>query len=153
VPLHILGLAKDPDDVVQADVFMLTDKRPALLSGPGVHLVQSGPADPSLLADLRSDRGMGWVAPAGWLSYLTVDAPAPSLTYDLAADVSSRAHPSPIAAALAPPRGQILTASTRAGSDGWWWTAGLGAAGLGILLAVPMLLVHRRRRRPPVAAA
>src|SRR5258708_11075620 len=102
VPLHILSLAKDPHDIVQADVFMLSDRQPALLSGPGVALRVSRPAEPSLLNDLRSDRGMGWIPTSASLSYVTVTAPPSSLTHDLASDVSGNGHPSLTAAALVP---------------------------------------------------
>jgi hypothetical protein len=146
VPLHILSLAKDPDDTVTADVFMLTDHRPALLSGPGVQLVQSHPASESLMNDLRSDKGMSWIAPTAWLSYLTVNAPAASLTYDLAADVTGAGVPSPRAAAMTLPlTGELLTlAGTGSattdprGAFVWVWFGALGlvaaaAIGLGAL--------------------
>ena len=61
VPLRILGAAKQPEDVVAADVFLLTDERPALLSTPGPVLAHSARASASLLTDLRSDKGMEWV--------------------------------------------------------------------------------------------
>jgi len=129
VPLHILSLAKDPHDIVRADVFMLSDRQPDLLSGPGVQLRVSRPAEPSLLNDLRSDRGMGWIPTSAWLSYVTVEAPASSLTYDLAADVSGNGHPSFTAAALVPAVTLRVPAS---GQSGWRPIAVL--AGLGCLL-------------------
>jgi Uncharacterized protein conserved in bacteria (DUF2330) len=88
VPLRILATGKPADEVVQADVFLLTDRKPALLSGPGVRLEQSFAAPTSLLSDLRSDTATSWVPSAGWLSYIKVAAPAGSLVYDLATDVS-----------------------------------------------------------------
>jgi hypothetical protein len=154
VPLHILSLAKDGDDNVTADVFMLTDRRPVLLTGPGVQLVQSRPAESSLLSDLRSDRGMGWIPSAAWFSYLTVDAPARSLTYDLAADVSGRGRPSTTAAAISPGLAPRLVSSTgpdtgRGGSisEGWWF-GGLAGAGMVALVAGAGLAAWRRRRVP-----
>src|ERR1700688_392392 len=81
VPLRILALGKDPDDVVQADVFLLTDHSTSVLTAPGVSLTLSEAASPSLLSDLRSEHGMGWVPDTGWLSYLTVQAPAAKLRY------------------------------------------------------------------------
>ncbi len=149
VPLHILSLAKDADDVVTADIFMLTDRRPALLSGPGVRLLQSRPAEASLLNDLRSNRGMDWIAPSGWLSYLTVDAPAASLDYDLAADVSGSGRPSLSAAALPPnlprnlltPTGSLrANVSTSAVRDPrrtpWWRSTQAMALGLAVAIAI-----------------
>ncbi len=137
---------------------MLTDRRPALLTGPGVQLIQSRPAEPSLLSDLRSDRGMSWIPLAGWLSYLTVDAPARSLTYDLAADVSGRGRPSRTAAAITPgvsPR-LVSTAATgvetngaAAGSpSGWWWLAFLAGAAAIALIGGTALAARRRRDTP-----
>ena len=67
VPLRILGLGHQPADPIQADLYLLTDRRPALLPGPaaagarGVALERSGPASAELLADLRADKGMGWL--------------------------------------------------------------------------------------------
>jgi hypothetical protein len=157
VPLHILSLAKDPDDVVTADVFMLTDRQPAVLSGPGVHLVQSRPAQASLLNDLRSDKGMGWIAPSAWLSYLTVDAPADSLNYDLAADVSGADHPSPVAAAITPTTPHALltlapisASAAHAGgaaTPSTWKIAVSATYAAMILLAGGALLFRRRTQR------
>jgi hypothetical protein len=143
VPLHILSLAKDSDDIVQADVFMLSDRQPALLSGPGVQLRVSRPADPSLLSDLRSDRGMGWIPTSAWLSYVTVDAPASGLTYDLSADVSGHGHPSFTAAALVP---AVTLRAPASGQSGWWPTAVPAGIGLLVLLLGTIGYVHRRRR-------
>jgi hypothetical protein len=129
VPLHILALAKDPDDQVQADVFMLTDRRPALLTGPGVTLSASRPAGSPLLSDLRSDKGMGWIPQTAWLSYLKVNSPASSLTYDLAADVSGAGRPSATAAALS-----FVAPAVPRGGGSWWWIAfiGLSAVTVGL---------------------
>jgi hypothetical protein len=142
VPLHILSLAKDSDDVVTADVFMLTDHRPALLSGPGVDLVQSRPAEDGLLSDLRSDRGMGWIASSAWLSYLKVDALAAGLNYDLAADTSGAGRPSLRAAALTAYHPGDLVAPHH-GDNGWWWTTAI--IGAGVLMLVGAALWTRRR--------
>jgi hypothetical protein len=150
VPLHILSLAKDSDDVVTADVFMLTDHRPALLSGPAVQLVQSRPAEQGLLSDLRSDRGMGWIAPSAWLSYLKVDVPAVDLNYDLAADASGSGRPSLRAAALtAYHPGDLVT--PRHGDNVWWWTAAIVSAAA-LLLSVAVYWTRRRSAGPRSAS-
>ncbi|HEX2051755.1 MAG TPA: DUF2330 domain-containing protein, partial [Actinomycetota bacterium] len=91
VPLRILALGKQPSETVGADVYLLTERRPALLPNPGrartLDLATSETASRTLLRDLRSDRGMGWLPPAGmWLSHVVVDARAGRLTHDLAID-------------------------------------------------------------------
>ena len=103
VPLRILGLGRQPTERIDADVFLLTETRPALLPGddaPGLVVERQGQASESLLADLRSDRGMEWVPESMWLSFLRVDAAPRDLTYDLAVDVSGAGKPSPLAAGL-----------------------------------------------------
>jgi hypothetical protein len=94
VPLRILATAKAKTEEVNADVFLLTDREPALLAGRGPELESSGAASASLLDDLRADRGMAWVPQKAWLDYLTINERAGNLRYDLAADVSSRRSPS-----------------------------------------------------------
>ncbi len=68
VPLRILALGKGGTEVVEADVYLLNDLKPAMLPAPdgfnGMSLDYSQPASESLLADLRSDRGMEWVPAA-----------------------------------------------------------------------------------------
>nr|MBA3587148.1 DUF2330 domain-containing protein [Chloroflexota bacterium] len=68
VPLRILGLGKADGELVEADVYLLTDIEPALLpkagafaESDGLILDHSAEATESLLADLRSDVGMEWV--------------------------------------------------------------------------------------------
>jgi len=96
VPLRILALGLDGSELVDADVFLLTDERPTLRTGgPGLALERSEPASEELLADLRSDTGMGWVPDRMWLTYLRVGTPARTLDYDLA--VSTRAGVAPSA--------------------------------------------------------
>jgi len=94
VPLRILGLAKPDEEIVEADVFLLTDDKPTLLTGPGLVQAQSRSASSSLLADLRSDKGMEWVPDDMWLSYLRLDVPAGDLVYDLAIDATGDGAPS-----------------------------------------------------------
>ncbi len=93
VPLRILGLGLQPRDQIQADVYLLTDRRPALAPVPdqAVRLEQSRAASPELLTDLRLDRGMRWLPGSGmWLSYLKVDTTAGALRHDLAVDSSGQ---------------------------------------------------------------
>jgi hypothetical protein len=85
VPLRILSLGAEPDDRIEADVFLLTEDEPDLLAGgTGLTLDRSVKANRPLLDDLRSDAGMEWLPRQMWLTYLTLDAPADELDYDLA---------------------------------------------------------------------
>jgi hypothetical protein len=109
VPLHILQLGKADAEVVEADVYLLTDERPALLpdagtfgANAGLELSHSAPASDLLLADLRSDVGMEWVPDDAWLSKVVVDTTAGELVYDLAIDASGAGRPSPVDAGFAP---------------------------------------------------
>ncbi len=101
VPLHILGTGKPSDEVVAADVFLLTPRKPSLLHGDGVSVERSEQASLSLLSDLRSDRGMGWLPDRMWLTYTRVAEPVGRLDYDLAIDVRGHA-PDPLDAGLSP---------------------------------------------------
>lgn len=102
VPLRILGLGKQANEVVQADVYLLTDTEPRLLPGTrtGLSVERSERASDSLIQDLRTDKGMEWIPSAGmWLSYLKVDSAASDLTYDLAVSLDGNS-PSRIDAGL-----------------------------------------------------
>jgi len=128
VPLRILSLGLDSSDVVEADVFLLTDEEPELLAGGGgLTLARSESASASLLGDLRSDVGMEWVPRSMWLSYLQVDAPAGTLDYDLA--VSSEKVPRPeLAAATGVATEQVRPVTTD--DTPWLLVGGVGAAAL-----------------------
>ena len=112
VPLRILALGKQPNDPVQADVYLLTDRKPATLpyarSTNGIQLAYDQTASAALLKDLRTDAGMGWVPTAGWLSQLRIDTVASTMTYDLAIDAAGRS-PSRVAAGFETPRGSDPT--------------------------------------------
>jgi hypothetical protein len=150
VPLRILGLGKTGAETVQADVYLLTDDLPALLPAPagGLDLAHSAAASDSLLADLRSDDGMGWVPEAAWLTKIEIDAVATELTFDLAIDASGRGEPSLVDAGLAdlgaPPGRPLpnlaLIAALVVLALGGSMLAGLGMAAL-------------TRRGPPTAGA
>jgi hypothetical protein len=107
VPLRILALGRRPLETIEADVFLLTDRAPALLPAPigageaaglpvaaGLFLDRSQPARRSLTRDLASDRGMKWLPRAMWFTYLRLSANARDLGYDLAIDASGRGLPS-----------------------------------------------------------
>ena len=149
VPLRILALGKAPTDRVSADVYLLTDRAPALLPAPsgdnGLELTHNAPATASLLDDLRSDRGMSWVPTAGWLSKVAIDAAAPQLGFDLAIDASGAGAPSRLMAGL-----DLPGATPIADHTAEFLRIVLGAAltlvGVGGLLVVV-------RRRPPLTMA
>ena len=107
VPLRILALGKTGAEPVQADVYLLTDRRPALLPVPvadnGIRLDASEQASDSLLSDLHSDRGMGWIPDSGWLTKVAVDGTAGQIDYDLAVDATGAGRPSAVDAGLALP--------------------------------------------------
>ena len=142
VPLRILALGKQPSEQIQADVYLLTPTRPALLPNPslgrsGLLLERSEPASPSLVTDLQADQGMGWMPNDMWLTYLKVDAKAGQLGYDLATDVSGRATPSTRAAGL--------TEAPVPLSDGMLFTPLVLAVALGIAAVIGVVAVRLAR--------
>ena len=109
VPLRILGMGKQAAETVEADVYLLTDERPAMLpnaaafaESDGLELDHSAAASDLLLADLRSDAGMEWVPEDAWLTKIGIDVPAGSLDFDLAIDATGAGEPSPVDAGYAP---------------------------------------------------
>jgi hypothetical protein len=141
IPLQILALGKTGTELVDADLFVLTEAAPSLSSGgsqlPGVTVKAFGEANASLLRDLRSDRGMRWLPPAGmWLTALSIHTSAANIRADLSIDGGG---PVPASRPFAEP-------STPAA---WpmWLAALVAAAGL---LAVWQLW---RPARPPVSPA
>jgi hypothetical protein len=109
VPLRILALGKTTAEIVQADVYLVTDDRPALLPNPGsilaaggLKLAHSASAGQQLLADLRSDKGMEWVPQAAWLTKVEINAAASDLRFDLAIDATGAGQPSLRDAGFAP---------------------------------------------------
>jgi hypothetical protein len=146
VPLPILGLGKAADERVEADVYLLTDRRPALLpavTGDGLSLDHDAAASDSLLADLRSDAGMGWVPASGWLTKIRIDASAGQLRYDLAVDADGGA-PSRRAAGL-----EIEPAFVAAVNEP---TAGVLLGGALALMAAGVLVLVLPGRRSPTPA-
>jgi uncharacterized protein DUF2330 len=157
VPLRILALGAPAQAPVEADVYLLTDREPALLpepvspnsrgiKAPGLILQRSEAASESLITDLRSDKGMKWIPSSGmWLTYLEVDSTAGGLSYDLAVDASGAGHPSPVAAGMS--QGGAFEFGD--GGPRWaptMWTALALLGGLAIVAAV-----QRRRITRPAA--
>ncbi len=144
VPLHILSLGLDKAAVVDADVFLLTDDQPKLLAGgTGLSLQRNEAASTSLLTDLRTDKGMSWVPPHMWFTYLKLDVPAGRLGYDLAVSDHTNVVP------LLSDTGVTATAAHPVTvPDGGWATWPLVAAAMTAAFTFGLAcLVGRRRRR------
>ncbi|HEY5170265.1 MAG TPA: DUF2330 domain-containing protein [Acidimicrobiia bacterium] len=143
VPLHILSLGLDKAAVVDADVFLLTDDQPKLLAGgAGLGLQRNEPASASLLADLRSDKGMSWVPTHMWFTYLKLDVPAGRLGYDLA--VSDHANAVPL---LADTGVTATVAHPVTVPEGGWATWPLVAAAITATCTFGLACLVGRRRR------
>src|SRR5438105_512708 len=133
VPLRILALGKHATDQVQADVFLLTDRQPALLpladGSRGLFLQHDDAASNGLLDDLRSDRGMDWVPTNGWLTKIAIDGTAADISFDLAIDATGQGAPSRVQAGL-----ELPPATTPASSLALALFFGLLAAGAALSL-------------------
>jgi hypothetical protein len=96
VPLEVLAL---DGQQVQADLYLLTDnpvntsdfgalvgQSPVgseIPGAPGFEVSYQEKMNLTLYHDLSTDRNMGWVWQNSWLTYLSLDAPDTSVTYDL----------------------------------------------------------------------
>jgi len=147
VPLRILALGKTGEERIDADVYLLTDRTPALLPAPtganGIRLDHSAAATTSLLDDLRSDRGMEWIPSEAWLTKVAVDASASQLGYDLAIDASGAGAPSRVAAGLdLPTFGEVAKVAAEQGVN----LQRLALALLATLSGIGAILVLTRYR-------
>jgi hypothetical protein len=150
VPLRILALGRNASETVQADVYLLTDRRPETLPQTerakssaddqrGLIQEVSEPASDTLLTDLRSDRGMKWLPESGmWLTYIRINETAANLKHDLAIDASGYGRPNPIAAGYPAPS---------ATSWSLLWTAMAAIAAVAFLMAVTDPAVRRQAAR------
>ena len=137
VPLRILGTGKNANDRIEADVYLLTDRKPVLLPAPfanGMQLEHSATASASLLDDLRSDKGMGWVPEMAWLTKIGINASAGQLTYDLAVSANGTV-PSRISAGLEAPANSTTPAGNNSSSQPIA-LMGIAILGLGSLLLI-----------------
>ncbi|MGH9178884.1 MAG: DUF2330 domain-containing protein [Acidimicrobiales bacterium] len=146
VPINILALGRQPSERVEADVFLLTEGEPSLMAGPGLVKERSEQAGDSLMADLRSDKGMEWMPEDMWLTYLRVDGAASDLDHDLAIHPTG-GEPSRFdfdrVVSNATNRGPIETppstdAGNRSGDRPVWPVALAGAGALLVGLAVAL---------------
>ena len=147
VPLRILSLGLDGSELVEADVFLLTDDEPDLLAGgPGLTIERSEEANAPLLDDLRSDAGMEWVPDEMWFTYVAVEAEASDLDYDLAVSADGSSLPTVADTGVPAPEARPVTPSG-AGLPIWPM-----AAGTTVALAA-LYLLFRDDRHPRGAPA
>jgi hypothetical protein len=126
IPLEILALGKGGPELVDADLFILTDEEPSLTPAlwdmPGMTLKAYAPASDALLQDLRSDKGMTWLPRRGmWLTAVALHTRARNVTYDLSIDGGG-----PVAL-----RGPVA-------SSAWTWWAVTLVAALALVAAIVM---------------
>ncbi|MDQ4058023.1 MAG: DUF2330 domain-containing protein [Actinomycetota bacterium] len=146
VPLRILALGRQPEEIVEADVFLLNESKPALMpqmkpagSSRGLVLERSEKASKLLLTDLAGDRGMKWLPTKDmWLDYIRINVPAGQLDHDLALSVDGDV-PSPVDAGFA-----LADATVPQEPAPPWAWAGAVIAGLILLVVVDRLMWTRR---------
>jgi hypothetical protein len=92
-----------------------------------MHVRANEPASTQLLADLRSDRGMGWLPTSGmWLTALSLDTRAATVSHDLSIDGGG-----PVPVGGAKPSG---APGQTPGS--WLWLAAIGLLAVVAFVAV-----------------
>ncbi|HZU70867.1 MAG TPA: DUF2330 domain-containing protein [Ktedonobacteraceae bacterium] len=162
VPLEVLAL---DGQQVQADIYLLTDE-PVNTSevdakigqsavgtevpgAPGLKVAFQEQMTPTLYHDLSSDRNMSWVPSNGWLTYLSLDAPDTSVTYDMGVGTSGVIR----IAHFGTPPAQVVTGPQSNALPGWLPTLPMGtpqfAESLLIMLGivVALVLIFRARGR------
>ena len=152
VPLRILALGKQGNEPVQADVYLLTDKRPNLLStrrigtegdSTTLRVTHDRKATSPLLDDLRADKTGDWVPRSAWLTKVTVSGPASTLTGDLAIDSTGRQQPSLMRAGYDVPFAAPPTPVEEPDAT----VAGLAVGGLVTVVLLAAVADSARRRR------
>jgi len=151
VPLEVLANAQDP---VDADLYVLTDSRPTgdgTTLAPGFVVRSQETLNPILQHDLGSDRNMSWVPTSGWLTYLSLQAPSPAVTYDMSVTPSGEYRlasmglgPSAPGTPAPAPEAIIPVPSAHPSP---WPLLGATAGGIGLALAVLAAVVAAQRRR------
>ena len=105
VPLEVLanGVAEvnadiylmTPGRVYASDLAMLENESPAggfNPHAPGLAVQYQQPVSDQLHRDLSTDKNMGWMKPGGWLTYVSLTAPASTVTYDMGISPSGVIH-------------------------------------------------------------
>jgi len=126
IPLRILSLGKHEAEIVNAHLFMLTPERPMISprldSIKGLTVVRDEWASNELIADLRSDTGTEWIPETMWFTAIELQAPSPTITYDIAALGVGGIQPV-----------DLTGGDARDGSWAWWLIgAALGSAAIAI---------------------
>jgi hypothetical protein len=147
VPLEVLANALDP---VVADLYLLTATQPAAPEtlAPGFLLVSQQRMSTQLQRDLSSDRNMSWVPQQGWLSYLTLNAPSPQVTYDMSVTPDGGVRLASMG--VGPVAGARVPALAPAPAPAPRWRTPLIAGGIvlgGLVLAAVISLAGLRLRR------
>jgi hypothetical protein len=108
VPLEVLANGTDqvnadvyfitPGRVYASDLAMLENESPAggfIPRAPGMAVQYQAPLGERLQRDLSSDKNMGWLKPGGWLTYISLTAPASTVTYDMGISRAGVIHLAP----------------------------------------------------------
>ena len=135
VPLEVLAL---DGQEVQADIYLLTDG-PVNTSdfgtkigqsavgtevpgAPGLKIAYQEQMNSTLFHDLSTDRNMGWVRSDGWLTYVSLDAPDTSVTYDMGVSSSGVIR----IAHFGTPPAQVVDGQQSRALPGWLPTLPMG---------------------------
>jgi hypothetical protein len=142
VPLEVLANALDP---VVADLYLLTDTQPAAPEtlASGFTLVSQERMGSLLQRDLSSDRNMSWIPQQGWLSYLTLNAPSPQVTYDMTVTPDGGVRLASMG--IGPAAGASAPALPAPTSPWPLVAAAAGGIGLAVLVLGTVVLTQRRR--------
>jgi hypothetical protein len=105
VPLEVLanGVAEvnadiyliTPDRMYTSDLAALEQESPEgsfVPHVPGLAVQYQQPVSDQLHRDLSTDKNMGWMQPGGWLTHISLSAPATSVTYDMGVSRSGVIH-------------------------------------------------------------
>jgi hypothetical protein len=133
---------------VVADLYLLTAAQPSAPEtlAPGFVLVSQQRMSPQLQRDLSSDRNMSWVPRQGWLSYLTLNAPSPQVTYDMSVTPDGGVRLASMG--VGPAAGARLPALVPSPAPAWRMPLIAGGIVLGgLVLAAAISLAGLRLRR------